>query len=210
LGEIVIPVLLADDENLIRTAMAAMLDLEDDIDVIADVESGEELIAIWRRRVDDGEQDAVAVIDLQMRGIDGIDTAIELLALTPGAGILIVTSHGRPGYLKRALTAGVRGFLPKTTSAATLAEVIRTVASGGRHVDPQLAAEAISTGDTVLTAREADVLEFAIDGASTEEIAIRAHLSLGTTRNYLSTAMAKLGASNRYEAALTARRHGWI
>ncbi|MBJ8337319.1 response regulator transcription factor [Antrihabitans sp. YC3-6] len=205
-----IPVLLADDENLIRTAMAAMLDLEDDIDVIADVESGEELIAIWRRRVDDGEQDAMAVIDLQMRGMDGIDTAIELLALTPGAGILIVTSHGRPGYLKRALTAGVRGFLPKTTSAATLAEVIRTVANGGRHVDPQLAAEAISTGDTVLTAREADVLEYAIDGASTEEIAIRAHLSLGTTRNYLSTAMAKLGASNRYEAALTARKYGWI
>lgn len=205
-----IPVLLADDENLIRTAMAAMLDLEDDIDVIADVESGEELIAIWRRRVDEGEQDAVAVIDLQMRGMDGIDTAIDLLALTPGAGILIVTSHGRPGYLKRALTAGVRGFLPKTTSAATLAEVIRTVANGGRHVDPQLAAEAISTGDTVLTAREADVLEYAIDGASTEEIAIRAHLSLGTTRNYLSTAMAKLGASNRYEAALTARKYGWI
>jgi two-component system, NarL family, response regulator DesR len=209
-GEKVIPVLLADDENLIRTAMAAMLDLEDDLDVIADVDSGEELVSLWRARVADGEPLAVAVIDLQMPGLDGIETATELLALTPGAGILIVTSHGRPGYLKRALTAGVRGFLPKTTSAANLASVIRSVNNGGRHVDPELAAEAISTGDTVLTAREADVLEFAIDGASVDEIAKRAHLSAGTTRNYLSSAMAKLGASNRYEAALIARRHGWI
>ncbi|MDI9930769.1 response regulator transcription factor [Rhodococcus sp. IEGM 1354] len=205
-----IPVLLADDENLVRTAMAAMLDLETDIDVIADVESGEDLIAIWRRRVDRGESAAVAVIDLQMPGIDGIDTAIELLAITPKAGIVIVTSHGRPGYLKRALTAGVRGFLPKTISSATLAEVIHTIAAGGRHVDPQLAAEAISTSDTVLTGREADVLEYAIDGASIDEIAVRAHLSTGTTRNYLSAAMGKLGASNRYEAALKARRFGWI
>lgn len=205
-----IPVLLADDETLIRTAMAAMLDLEADLEVVADVDSGEELIALWRRRADAGDPPAVAVVDLQMHGIDGIDTAIELLAITPAAGILIVTSHGRPGYLKRALTAGVRGFLPKTVSAVTLADVIRTVAAGGRHVDPQLAAEAISTGDTVLTAREADVLEYAIDGASVEEIATRAHLSTGTTRNYLSTAMAKLGASNRYEAALKARRYGWI
>lgn len=205
-----IPVLLADDETLIRTAMAAMLDLESDLEVVADVDSGEELIALWRRRADAGDPPAVAVVDLQMHGIDGIDTAIELLEITPDAGILIVTSHGRPGYLKRALRAGVRGFLPKTVSAATLADVIRTVAAGGRHVDPQLAAEAISTGDTVLTAREADVLEYAIDGASVEEIATRAHLSTGTTRNYLSTAMAKLGASNRYEAALKARRYGWI
>jgi len=206
----VIPVLMADDETLIRTAMAAMLDLEDDLDVVANVGSGEELLTMWRQRVAEDRPLAVAVIDLQMPGIDGIDTAAELLALTPGAGILIVTSHGRPGYLKRALTAGVRGFLPKTSSAATLAEVIRTVHGGGRHVDPQLAADAISAGDTVLTAREADVLEFAIDGSSVDEIATRAHLSVGTTRNYLSSAMAKLGASNRYEAALKARGLGWI
>ncbi|MGV8874520.1 MAG: response regulator [Rhodococcus sp. (in: high G+C Gram-positive bacteria)] len=205
-----IPVLLADDENLVRTAMAAMLDLEGGIDVIADVESGEDLIAVWQRRVADDAPLAVAVIDLQMPGLDGIDTAKKLLELTPSAGILIVTSHGRPGYLKRALIAGVRGFLPKTTSAATLAEVIRTVAAGGRHVDPQLAAEAISTGDTLLTDREADVLEYAIDGASVEEIAARAHLTPGTTRNYLSAAIAKMASSNRYEAANKARRYGWI
>ncbi|MFC9434311.1 response regulator [Nocardia sp. NPDC057030] len=205
-----IPVFLADDETLVRAALATMLDLEADLEVIEHVGSGEELLAAWRRRSERGEPIAVAVIDLQMPGIDGIETAVELQRLTPGAGTLIVTSHGRPGYLKRALAAGVRGFLPKTTSAATLAEVIRTVHRGGRYVDPELAAEAISAGDTVLTAREADVLEYAIDGASVEDIARRAHLSPGTTRNYLSSAMAKLGVANRYEAALKAREKGWI
>ncbi|MFG1774382.1 response regulator [Nocardia salmonicida] len=205
-----IPVFLADDETLIRAAMATMLGLEPDLEVVAHVGSGAELVAAWRRRAEEGEPPAVAVIDLQMPGIDGIDTAVELLRITPGAGTLIVTSHGRPGYLKRALSAGVRGFLPKTTSAATLAEVIRSVHDGGRYVDPELAAEAISAGDTVLTAREADVLEFAADGASVEDIAKRAHLSPGTTRNYLSSAMTKLGVSNRYEAALKAREKGWI
>ncbi|MFD3745860.1 response regulator [Nocardia sp. NPDC058633] len=205
-----IPVFLADDETLIRAAMATMLGLEPDLEVVAHVGSGAELVAAWRRRAEAGEPVAVAVIDLQMPGIDGIDTAIELLRTTPGAGTVIVTSHGRPGYLKRALAAGVRGFLPKTTSAATLAEVIRSVHNGGRYVDPELAAEAISAGDTVLTAREADVLEFAADGASVDDIAKRAHLSPGTTRNYLSSAMTKLGVSNRYEAALKAREKGWI
>ncbi|MBC7303773.1 MAG: response regulator transcription factor [Nocardia sp.] len=205
-----IPVFLADDEHLIRAAMATMLGLEPDLEVVGHVGSGAELLAAWRRRAEEDEPVAVAVIDLQMPGIDGIDTAIELLRITPGAGTLIVTSHGRPGYLKRALAAGVRGFLPKTTSAATLAEVIRSVHNGGRYVDPELAAEAISAGDTVLTAREADVLEFAADGASVDDIATRAHLSPGTTRNYLSSAMTKLGVSNRYEAALKAREKGWI
>ncbi|KAA1418249.1 response regulator transcription factor [Mumia zhuanghuii] len=205
-----IPVLLADDETLIRTALATMLDLEPDLDVVAHVDSGEELLALWQQRVRSGEPVAVAVLDLQMTGLDGIDTAVRLLEQTPNAGVLIVTSHGRPGYLKRALSAGVRGFLPKTSSASTLASVIRTVHDGGRYVDPALAAEAISTGDSPLTAREADVLEFAIDGASIEEIARRAHLAVGTTRNYLSSAMTKLAVANRYEAALKARELGWI
>lgn len=123
---------------------------------------------------------------------------------------MIVTSHGRPGYLKRALASGVRGFLPKTASAATLTQVIRAVHAGGRYVDPELAAEAISAGDSPLTPREADVLELAAGGAGIEEIAARAHLSPGTTRNYLSSAMAKLGVANRYEAAVKARDLGWI
>jgi two-component system, NarL family, response regulator DesR len=209
-GHAVIPVLLADDETLIRAALATMLDLEDDLDVVAHVGSGDELLELWRRRADAGEPPAVAVLDLQMPGRDGIETATELLAITPGAATLIVTSHGRPGYLKRALSLGVRGFLPKTAPAATLAGVIRTVHAGGRYVDPELAAEAISSGDSVLTAREADVLEFAADGAPVEQIARRAHLSPGTTRNYLSSAMAKLGVSNRYEAVVRARDRGWI
>lgn len=205
-----IQVLLADDETLIRDAMATMLDLEEDLEVAASVGSGEELLAVWRSRAESGEPVGVAVIDLQMTGIDGVETAAGILELTPGAGTLIVTSHGRPGYLKRALTSGVRGFLPKTAPSATLAQVIRTVHAGGRFVDPELAAEAISTGESVLTAREADVLEYAADGASVEQIAGRAHLTPGTTRNYLSSAMAKLGVSNRYEAVLKARERGWI
>ncbi|MBW9208247.1 response regulator transcription factor [Mumia sp. zg.B21] len=205
-----IPVLLADDETLIRTAVATMLDLEADLDVVAHVESGEELLAVWQQRARSGEPLGVAVIDLQMGGLDGIETAVRVLETTPEAGILIVTSHGRPGYLKRALSVGVRGFVPKTSSAATLASVIRTVHQGGRYVDPSLAAEAISAGDSPLTAREADVLEFALDGASVEEIARRAHLAVGTTRNYLSAAMTKLAVTNRYEAALKARELGWI
>lgn len=205
-----IPVLMADDETLIRTAMATMLGLEEDLEVIEHVSSGAELVDSWRRRVETEEPVAVAILDLQMPGLNGIDTAREVLALTPDAGVLIVTSHGRPAHLKRALSAGVRGFVPKTTPAATLADVIRTVHSGGRYVDPELAAEAISSGDSVLTARESDVLEYALDGASVEQIARRAHLAVGTTRNYLSSAMAKLEVANRYEAAVKARDLGWI
>ena len=205
-----IPILMADDETLIRSALATMLDLEDDLEVIAHVGSGEELLDLWQRRLDAAEPTAVAVLDLQMPGIDGVETAMKVLELSPDAGVLIVTSHGRPGYLKRALAGGVRGFLPKTASSTTLATVIRTVHGGGRYVDPELAAEAISAGDSALTAREADVLEFALDGASIDEIATRAHLSPGTTRNYLSSAMSKLGVGNRYEAAVKARELGWI
>jgi two-component system, NarL family, response regulator DesR len=204
-----IPVMLADDETLIRAAMATLLDLEADLHVVAHVGSGHELLALWRARAAD-EPEPVAVLDLQMPGLDGIETATELLALSPRAAAVIVTSHGRPGYLKRALQVGVRGFLPKTASAATLGQAIRAVHAGGRYVDPELAAEAISAGDSVLTAREADVLEFAADGSPIDQIARRAHLSPGTVRNYLSSAMTKLGVANRYEAVVVAREHGWI
>lgn len=200
-----IRILLADDEHLIRTALAQMLDLESDLEVVAEAATGDEAVAAARRaRVD------VAVLDLQMPGLDGIAVAEQLATAVPGCAAVIVTSHGRPGYLKRALEAGVRGFLPKTTSAATLADVVRRVHRGGRHVDPELAAEAIAAGDSPLTPREADVLELAADGASIDEIARRASLSPGTVRNYLSNAMAKLGAANRYDACTIARRMGWI
>ncbi|WP_072805295.1 response regulator transcription factor [Rhodococcoides yunnanense] len=200
-----IRVLLADDENLIRTALATMLALEDDIEIVAQAESGEAAVDAATVHSPD-----VAVLDLQMGGIDGIETAGLVAAAVPSCAAIIVTSHGRPGYLKKALSAGVRGFLPKTTSAATLAEVVRTVHAGGRYVDPALAAEAIGAGDSPLTPREADVLEYAADGASIAEIAQRAHLTQGTTRNYLSAAAAKLGAANRHEACAVARRYGWI
>lgn len=204
-----IRVLLADDENLIRAALAQMLDLEDDLEVVAQAASGDEAVAMAVAHRPD-----VAVLDLQMPGTgasaDGIGVAEQIGGLVPGCGSVIVTSHGRPGHLKRALAAGVRGFLPKTTSAATLAAVVRTVHAGGRHVDPELAAEAIAAGDSPLTPREADVLELAADGAPVEEIAVRASLSPGTVRNYLSSAATKLGAANRHEAAAVARRMGWI
>ena len=200
-----IRVLLADDENLIRSALATMLGLEDDIEVVAEAANGAEALAAARRTTPD-----VAVLDLQMPDADGISVAEALGEMLPDCGCLIVTSHGRPGYLKRALASGVRGFLPKTTSAATLAQVVRIVHDGGRHVDPELAAEAITAGDSPLTPREADVLEAAAGGAPIEDIARRVHLSSGTVRNYLSNAVAKLGAANRHEAAATARRMGWI
>ena len=200
-----IRVLLADDENLIRVALAQLLDLEDDLSVVAQAASGDEALAMAAKVELD-----VAVLDLQMPGADGIAVAEELTHTSPRVATVIVTSHGRPGHLKRALSAGVRGFLPKTTSAATLAEVVRTVHSGGRHVDPELAAEAIAAGDSPLTPREADVLELAADGAPIDEIAGRASLSPGTVRNYLSSAATKLGAANRHDASAIARRMGWI
>ncbi len=201
-----IRLLLADDENLIRDALVTLLDLEDDLEVVAQAASGPEALAAARAHRPD-----VVVLDLQMPGMDGIEVA-QRLAADDGGGpaVVVVTSHGRPGHLKRALQAGVRAFLPKTVQARVLADVVRQVAAGGRYVDPELAAEAIAAGDTPLTPREADVLELAADGAPVEEIAQRAHLSPGTVRNYLSAAVAKLGVSNRHEAVRTARRHGWI
>lgn len=200
-----IRLLLAEDEHLIRGALAALLALEDDLELLAEAASGEEALAMARKHRPD-----VALLDLQMPGIDGISAAEALATDVPGCRALIVTSHGRAGYLKRALAAGVRGFLPKTASAQVLAEAVRTVHRGGRYVDPELAAEAISAGDNPLTPREADVLELAAGDAPVDEIARRVALSPGTVRNHLSAAAQKLGVSNRYEAVHAARRHGWI
>jgi two-component system, NarL family, response regulator DesR len=200
-----IRILLADDENLIRSALAALLALEPDIEVVAQAASGAEALAMARAHTPD-----VAILDLQMPDRDGISVAHELRSVVPTCSAVIVTGHGRAGHLKRALEAGVRGFLPKTVNAAVLSDVVRTVHRGGRYVDPELAAEAISAGDSPLTSREADVLELAAGGAPVEEIAVRAHLSPGTVRNHLSAAAAKLGAPNRHVAVDVARRHGWI
>ncbi|MCK9795286.1 response regulator transcription factor [Isoptericola sp. 4D.3] len=200
-----IRVVLADDETLIRDAVAQLLDLEDDLEVVAVAGDGPEAVAqVERHRPD------VAVLDLQMPGADGIEVAQRVRGTVPDCGVVIVTSHGRPGYLKKALAVGVRAFLPKSASAAVLAAAVRQVAGGGRYVDPELAADAISAGDSPLTAREADVLELAADGAPVEEIAERAALAPGTVRNYLSSAVAKLGVTNRHEAVRLARAKGWV
>lgn len=198
-------VLLADDEHLIRGALAALLALEDDLRVVAEAASGSEALAMARTHRPD-----VAVLDLQMPDPDGVTVAETLREQVPNCRTMIVTSHGRPGHLKRALEAGVRGFVPKTVSARRLAEIIRTVHSGSRYVDPELAADAISAGDSPLTAREAELLELAEDGAPVTEIAARASLTPGTVRNYLSAAVAKLGAENRHAAARLARAQGWL
>ena len=200
-----IRVLLADDENLIREALAGLLGLEEDITVVALAASGPEALALALK-----ERPDVALLDLQMPGLDGIEVAAKLRTDVPGCRCIIVTSHGRPGYLKNALSSGVVGFLPKTVSAAVLAQVVRTVADGGRYVDPQLAAEAIGAGDSPLTPRESDVLTLAAEGSPVEEIAGRVHLSSGTVRNYLSSAVTKLGVANRHEAVQQARARGWI
>jgi two-component system response regulator DesR len=200
-----IRILLAEDEHLIRAALAALLTLEDDMSVVAQAATGAEALAMARALHPD-----VALLDLQLPDIDGIVVAKTLHTEVPGCHTMVVTSHGLPGHLKRALTAGVRGFLPKTASADVLATAVRTVHSGGRYVDPRLAGEAISAGDSPLTAREAQVLALAADGATNEQIARRAVLSPGTVRNYLSAAATKLQSSNRHEAVRIARANGWI
>lgn len=164
--------LLADDEHLIRGALAALLGLEDDLVVVAEAATGPEALAL-------AHEPDVAVLDLQMPRADGVSVTTSLRAELPGCQVLIVTSHGRPGYLKRALTAGARGFVPKTVSAQRLAEIIRTVHVGNRYVDLELAADAISAGDSPLTAREAEVLELTAGGAPVAEISERAALRRG-------------------------------
>ncbi|MER6306572.1 response regulator transcription factor [Streptomyces sp. NPDC001657] len=200
-----IRVLLADDEHLIRGALATLLALEDDLDVVAEASTGPEAVAEARAHRPD-----IAILDLQMPQQDGIAVAASLCKSVPSCRSLIVTSHGLPGHLKRALEAGVRGFVPKTVSAQDLARIVRTVHAGSRYIDPLLAADAISVGDCPLSSREADLLMLASDGASVNEIAERAALSAGTVRNYLSSATTKLGADNRYGAIHIARERGWI
>ncbi|GAB7051914.1 response regulator transcription factor [Catenuloplanes indicus] len=197
-----ISILLADDEHLIRGAMAALLSLEDDLTVAGQAATGAEAVRMARALRPD-----VALLDLQLPDTDGVAVAREI---QPICRTVIVTSHGLPGHLKRALSAGVRGFLSKTVSADILATVVRTVHTGGRYVDPQLAAEAISVGDSPLTARETDVLALAATGAPIDDIARRANLSPGTVRNYLSSAAGKMNAANRHEAARIAQGFGWI
>lgn len=199
-----IRIVLADDEDLIRGAMATLLDLESDLQVIAQVSDGEQAVLA----VHEHEPD-VAVFDLEMPLKDGVEAATEIRRQLE-LPIVLVTRHSRPGVLKRALSAGVRGFVPKTTPATRLAAIVRDVHGGGRYVDAEIAASALTEGTCPLTERELELLRHTLKGGPVQHIAQAVHLAPGTARNYLSSAMTKLGVSTRHEAARRAWDEGWI
>jgi two-component system, NarL family, response regulator DesR len=200
-----IRLLLADDQELIRKALAALLDLEEDFTVVASVGRGDEVVAAARRS---GAE--VALLDIDMPGIDGLAAAAVLHQQVPACRALILTTFGRPGYLRRAMDAGANGFVVKDAPAEQLADAIRRVAAGERVVDPTLAAETLAHGASPLSSRERDVLVASREGATVAEIASRLYLSDGTVRNYLSAAIAKTGARNRAEASRRAEDLGWL
>ncbi|MDL4817487.1 response regulator transcription factor [Actinomadura opuntiae] len=200
-----IRLLLADDQELIRTALSALLDLEDDFEVVASVGRGDEVVAaVLEHRPD------VALLDIEMPGTDGLAAAAVLAEKAPGCRVVILTTFGRAGYLRRAMAAGAAGFVVKDARAEALADAVRRVVRGERVVDPALAAATLAAGDSPLTPREADVLNTARAGAAVAQIAARLHLSEGTVRNYLSSAIAKTGTRNRMEALRVADERGWL
>jgi two-component system, NarL family, response regulator DesR len=200
-----IRVLIAEDQAMVRGALASLLALEDDIEVVAEVERGDAVLDAARAHGAD-----VALLDIEMPGGDGIAAAAELARELPATRALILTTFGRPGYLRRAIECGAAGFLLKDAPADRLAEAVREVHAGRRVIDPGLAADAIADGVSPLTARERDVLAAAGQLATAAEIAAQLHLSEGTVRNYLSAAIRKLGARNRAEALRIAEEKGWV
>jgi two-component system response regulator DesR len=200
-----IRLLLADDQGLVRGALAALLDLEPDFDVVAEVGRGDEVVAEAERVRPD-----VALLDVEMPGLDGVSAARALHAAMPACRILMVTTFGRPGYLRQAMAAGASGFVVKDTPARQLADAVRRVHQGLRYVDPVLAADSLAQGESPLTDREADVLKAASDGGTVADIAISLYLSEGTVRNHLSSAIGKTGARTRAEAVRVARESGWL
>ncbi|WP_333769060.1 response regulator transcription factor [Streptomyces sp. IBSBF 2435] len=198
-------VLLADDQSMVREALATLLGLEDDIEVVVQVARGDEVVAAARAYTPD-----VALLDIEMPGMTGIEAAALLRTACPRVKVVIVTTFGRPGYLRRAMESGAAAFLVKDAPAAQLAEAVRRVLRGERVIDPALAAAALAEGADPLTARERDVLTAVADGSVNAEAAGRLGLSEGTVRNYLSTAIQKTGARNRAEAVRIAREKGWL
>lgn len=200
-----IRVLIAEDMHLIRGALVALLSLEEGMEVVAELERGDEIVATALR-----VQPDVAVLDIDLPGLDGLAAAALLHTELPSCRTLILTGLSQPGNLLRALEAHVRGFIVKDAPAATLADGIRRVAAGERVIDPELVAAALETGASPLTPRETHVLRAAEGGISTEEIANVLSLSPATVRNYLSNAISKLGARNRLDAIRIARNAGWL
>lgn len=200
-----IRLMLADDQALVRGALAALLALETDLAVVAEVGRGDELVpAATTHRPD------VALVDVEMPGMDGIEATRALKSALPDTRVLIVTTFGRPGFLRRALQAGADGFVVKDTPARQLADAVRRVHAGLRVVDPVLAADSLVAGESPLTPRETEVLQAARDGASVAAIAAALFLSEGTVRNHLSSAIGKTGATNRTEAVRIADSNGWL
>nr|WP_202888294.1 response regulator transcription factor [Kribbella solani] len=197
--------LIADDQALVRGALAALLDLEPDLEVVAEVGRGDEVIDAAKNSTPD-----VALLDVEMPGLDGIEAAAALRTAVPGVRVLMVTTFGRPGYLRRAMEAGAAGFVVKDTPATQLADAVRRVHQGLRVVDPSLAAETLVAGTSPLTGRESDVLRAARVGGTVADIAKELHLSEGTVRNHLSAAIGKTGARTRAEAARIALDNGWL
>jgi two-component system, NarL family, response regulator DesR len=200
-----IRLLLADDQALVRGALSALLNLEPDLEVVAEVGTGDAVVpAVLEHRPD------VALLDVEMPGLDGISATAQVRAASPSTRVLIVTTFGRPGYLRRALQAGAAGFVVKDTPAAQLADAVRRVHAGLRVVDPALATDSLVAGESPLTARETEVLQAARDGSTVAAIAKKLFLSDGTVRNHLSSAIGKTGAANRAEAVIIAEGNGWL
>ncbi|MFF9770276.1 response regulator [Streptomyces sp. NPDC014636] len=200
-----IRILLAEDMDLIRGALVALLGLEDDLEVVAQVERGDKILsAALETRPD------VAIIDIGLPGLDGLSAAALLAEELPSCPTLILTSLGRPGVLRRALDAKVSGFLPKDASPQDLAEAVRRIVAGHRAIDPELALAAWDSVESPLTDREKEVLRLTAQGDEAPEIASRLHLSTGTVRNYLTSVVTKLNARNRVDAVRIAHESGWL
>lgn len=200
-----IRVVIAEDEVLTREAFAMLLGLEDDIEVVAQTGRGDEVFGLI-----DEHRAELALLDIRMPGADGLEVAERLHRERPGFAVVLMTSQGRPGQVQRALRAGARGLITKEVSAGTLLAVIRTVWSGGRYIDPELAAEAIAVGASPLTARETDVLRCSADGRPLSGVAAELKMSEGTVRNHMSSAIRKLGTRNRATALRRAQDAGWL
>lgn len=200
-----IRLLLADDQALVRGALTALLELEPDLHVVAQVGRGDEVLDAAR-----AHDAQVALLDVEMPGLDGLAVARQLQQHHPQCRSLIVTTFGRPGYLRRAMEAGASGFIVKDTPSSQLADAVRRVAAGLKVVDPALAAESLASGTSPLTERESEILRAVQRGGSVADIAQELHLSTGTVRNHLSNAIGKTGARNRSDAATTADQQGWL
>jgi two-component system response regulator DesR len=201
----VIRVLLAEDQAMVRGALASLLALEDDIEVVAEVARGDEVLEAARRAHAD-----VALLDIGLPGMDGLQVAAAMRDELPDVRVVMLTTFNRPGYLRRAMEAGAAGFLLKDAPASELARAIRAATAGERVVDPGLAAAALSQGDNPLTAREQEVLAEARRHGTVAELATALHLSPGTTRNHLSSIIQKLDVHSRIEAIRVAEERGWL